>query len=47
MPYIALQLVGMAAVIHALGLTGELPLIAAFLVLAVYTPIPRACGRRR
>jgi SSS family solute:Na+ symporter len=37
MPYIALQLVGMAAVIKALGLTGELPLMVAFLVLAVYT----------
>lgn len=37
MPYIALQLVGMAAVIQALGLTGELPLIIAFLVLAFYT----------
>ncbi|HEY4133882.1 MAG TPA: sodium:solute symporter [Alphaproteobacteria bacterium] len=37
MPYIALQLIGMAAVIKALGLTGEFPLIAAFLVLAIYT----------
>jgi SSS family solute:Na+ symporter len=37
MPYIALQLVGMAAVIKALGLTGEVPLMIAFLVLAVYT----------
>jgi SSS family solute:Na+ symporter len=37
MPYIALQLVGMAAAIHALGLRGELPLIAAFTILAVYT----------
>ena len=37
MPYIALQLVGMAAVIKALGLTGEIPLIIAFLVLALYT----------
>src|ERR1700759_1382031 len=37
MPYIALQLVGMATVIKALGLTGELPLIIAFLVLAFYT----------
>jgi SSS family solute:Na+ symporter len=37
MPYIALQLVGMAVVIKALGLTGELPLIAAFLILAIYT----------
>ncbi len=37
MPYIALQLVGMAAVIKALGLTGEIPLIIAFLILALYT----------
>lgn len=37
MPYIALQLVGMAAVIKALGLTGELPLTIAFIVLALYT----------
>lgn len=37
MPYIALQLVGMAAVFGALGLRGEIPLIIAFLILAVYT----------
>ena len=37
MPYIALQLVGMAAVIHAVGLTGDLPLVAAFVILALYT----------
>ena len=37
MPYIALQLIGMAAAIKALGLAGELPLIAAFVVLALYT----------
>jgi SSS family solute:Na+ symporter len=37
MPYIALQLVGMAAVFRALGLSGELPLVTAFVVLAVYT----------
>jgi SSS family solute:Na+ symporter len=37
MPYIALQLVGMAAVIKALGLRGEVPLMIAFLVLAFYT----------
>jgi len=36
MPYIALQLIGMAAGIKALGLNGQLPLVAAFLVLAVY-----------
>lgn len=37
MPYIALQLVGMGAAIRALGLTGELPLAAAFVILALYT----------
>jgi SSS family solute:Na+ symporter len=37
MPYIALQLIGMETIIRALGLRGELPLIAAFLVLAFYT----------
>ncbi|OYY27048.1 MAG: sodium:solute symporter [Azorhizobium sp. 35-67-15] len=37
MPYIALQLVGMQAVISAMGLTGEFPIIAAFLILALYT----------
>ncbi len=37
MPYIALQLVGMQVVIKALGLTGELPLAAAFIILALYT----------
>ena len=37
MPYIALQLVGMASVLAALGLRGEIPLIIAFVVLAVYT----------
>ncbi|GAA4335433.1 sodium:solute symporter [Pigmentiphaga soli] len=37
MPYIALQLVGMGVVIKALGLTGELPLAAAFVILALYT----------
>jgi solute:Na+ symporter, SSS family len=42
MPFIALQLVGMEKVIQALGLTGEgwmthLPLVAAFLILAIYT----------
>jgi SSS family solute:Na+ symporter len=37
MPYIALQLVGMEAVIKALGLSGELPLTAAFVILALYT----------
>ena len=37
MPYIALQLIGMGAVIKAMGLTGELPIVAAFVVLALYT----------
>src|SRR5258707_7782927 len=37
MPYIALQLIGMAAAIKALGLAGEIPLIAAFVILALYT----------
>jgi len=37
MPYIALQLIGMEVAIKALGLTGEIPLILAFLVLALYT----------
>jgi len=37
MPYIALQLVGMGAVIKAVGLSGELPIIAAFIILALYT----------
>ncbi len=37
MPYIALQLVGMRVVIAALGLSGEWPLAAAFIILAAYT----------
>src|SRR6195952_2718408 len=37
MPYIALQLVGMKVVLAAIGLTGEIPLIAAFIILAAYT----------
>lgn len=37
MPYIALQLVGIRVVIAALGLGGEWPLWAAFVVLAAYT----------
>ena len=37
MPYIALQLIGIATVLKALGLSGEVPLIAAFAVLAVFT----------
>jgi solute:Na+ symporter, SSS family len=37
MPYIALQLIGMGVVIKAMGLAGEWPIIAAFIVLALYT----------
>src|SRR4051795_3743594 len=37
MPYIALQLVGIEAVLNAIGLTGTWPLWVAFGVLAVYT----------
>ncbi|OQP83984.1 sodium:solute symporter [Rhizobium rhizosphaerae] len=37
MPYIALQLVGMTAALKALGLTGEIPLSIAFIILALYT----------
>jgi solute:Na+ symporter, SSS family len=37
MPYIALQLVGMQVVIKSLGVTGEMPLIVAFVILALYT----------
>src|SRR4029079_13647093 len=37
MPYIALQLVGIAAVLGAMGVKGDLPLIIAFAILAAYT----------
>jgi SSS family solute:Na+ symporter len=37
LPYIALQLVGMRVVIAAMGVRGEWPLVAAFLILAAYT----------
>jgi solute:Na+ symporter, SSS family len=37
MPYIALQLVGMRVVISAMGIQGEWPLAAAFVILAAYT----------
>ncbi|MBV8916643.1 monocarboxylate uptake permease MctP [Bradyrhizobium sp.] len=37
MPYIALQLVGMGTVIKAMGLSGEFPIVAAFIILALYT----------
>ena len=46
MPYIALQLVGMSVIIKALGVSGEWPLVAAFLVLR-FTRIPPACVPRR
>ena len=36
MPYIALQLIGMETIVHALGLKEEIPLAAAFLILAFY-----------
>ncbi|MDQ2834881.1 MAG: sodium:solute symporter [Acidobacteriota bacterium] len=37
MPYIALQLVGIKVVIGAMGIQGEWPLAAAFVILAAYT----------
>src|SRR3954466_7762927 len=37
MPYIALQLVGIEAILKAMGVEGEWPLIVAFVVLALYT----------
>src|SRR6201997_2419745 len=37
MPYIALQLIGMGVVIKAMGLTGDFPIVAAFIILALYT----------
>src|SRR3954451_11250817 len=37
MPYIALQLVGIEAVLKTIGITGEWPIIIAFAVLAAYT----------
>src|SRR5215217_4957664 len=37
MPYIALQLVGIEAVLKAMGVTGEWPIVIAFAVLAAYT----------
>src|SRR6202020_91542 len=37
MPNIALKLIGMGVVIKAMGLTGEFPIIAAFIILALYT----------
>jgi SSS family solute:Na+ symporter len=37
MPYIALQLVGIEAVLKAMGVTGHVPIIVAFAILAAYT----------
>jgi len=37
MPYIALQLVGIGAVMRTIGIQGEWPLIIAFIILAAYT----------
>ncbi|RJK92837.1 monocarboxylate uptake permease MctP [Vallicoccus soli] len=37
MPYIALQLVGIEAVLKTMGIEGELPIVLAFAVLAAYT----------
>src|SRR3954466_2755470 len=37
MPYIALQLVGIEAVLKAMGVSGHLPLVIAFAILAAYT----------
>jgi len=37
MPYIALQLVGIGAVMRTMGVEGEWPLIIAFVILAAYT----------
>ncbi|MEV8637910.1 monocarboxylate uptake permease MctP [Streptosporangium sp. NPDC051023] len=37
MPYIALQLVGIEAVLKSMGVSGHLPIVIAFAVLAAYT----------
>ena len=37
MPYIALQLVGIGSVMRAMGISGEWPLVLAFVILAAYT----------
>ncbi|WP_233508439.1 monocarboxylate uptake permease MctP [Spongiactinospora gelatinilytica] len=37
MPYIALQLVGIEAVLKAMGVSGHLPIVIAFAILAAYT----------
>src|ERR687886_179889 len=36
MPYIALQLVGIKAVVEAMGITGDWPIVISFVVLAAY-----------
>jgi len=37
MPYIALQLIGIEAVLKTMGVEGEIPIVAAFAILALYT----------
>ncbi len=37
MPYIALQLVGIEAVLKTMGVQGEIPIVVAFIILALYT----------
>ncbi len=37
MPYIALQLIGIEAVLKAMGVTGKVPITVAFAILAAYT----------
>lgn len=37
MPYIALQLVGIQVVLAGMGIQGDIPLVAAFVILAAYT----------
>jgi solute:Na+ symporter, SSS family len=37
MPYIALQLVGIQVVLAGMGISGDLPLVIAFVILAAYT----------
>ncbi len=37
MPYIALQLIGIEAVLKTMGVKGEIPIVVAFVILALYT----------
>ena len=37
MPYIALQLIGIEAVLKTMGVKGEIPIVVAFIILALYT----------